>query len=124
MRPFTPPEERWLSGHRGVDLLAPGPGATVLAPAPGRIRFSGRVGGKDVVVLEHAEGLRSTFEPAISSLPVGTAVARGQALAAVAPSPGHCAPTTCLHWGVLRGEVYLDPLSFIGPQRVRLLPSH
>lgn len=122
VRPFTPPEQRWLSGHRGVDLHAPGPGVAILAPSAGRVRFSGRVGGKDVVVIEHAQGLRSTFEPAISSLAVGAAVSRGQAVAAVGPSSGHCAPTTCLHWGVLRGEVYLDPLSFIGPLGVRLLP--
>lgn len=122
VQPFTPPEERWLSGHRGVDLHAPGPGVAILAPSTGRVRFSGRVAGKDVVVIEHAQGLRSTFEPAVSSLAVGTAVSRGQAVAAVAPSSGHCAAMTCLHWGVLRGEVYLDPLSFIGPHGVRLLP--
>lgn len=94
----------------------------MLAPAEGRIRFSGRVAGKDVVVIEHAGGLRSTFEPAASSLQVGAAVTRGQAVASIAPTPGHCTPTTCLHWGVLRGEVYLDPLALLGSPRVRLLP--
>lgn len=122
VRSFAPPEQRWLPGHRGVDLLVSAPGDVVLSPAEGRIRFAGRVADKDVVVVEHAGGLRSTFEPAASSLPVGTPVARGHAIATVTGAPGHCLPSTCLHWGVLRGDTYLDPLSLIGDQPVRLLP--
>ncbi len=122
VRPFSPPEERWLAGHRGVDLLTSGPGAAVLSPADGLVRFSGRVADKEVVVIEHHGGLRSTFEPASSPLAVGTPVRRGQTVGVVAETPGHCAPATCLHWGVLRGDVYLDPLALVGPARVRLLP--
>ena len=43
-------------------------------------------------------------------------------MATVAATPGHCAPATCLHWGVLRGETYLDPLVLVGAVRVMLLP--
>jgi len=28
----------------------------------------------------------------------------------------------CLHWGLLQGDVYLDPLALLGLGRVRLLP--
>lgn len=122
VRPFAPPEQRWQPGHRGVDLLVSAPGDVILSPADGRIRFAGRVADKDVVVVEHAGGLRSTFEPAASTLPVGTPVSRGHAIATLTGAPGHCLPMTCLHWGVLRGDTYLDPLSLIGPHPVRLLP--
>jgi hypothetical protein len=33
-----------------------------------------------------------------------------------------CPVAACLHWGLRRGEVYLDPLSLLAPPEVRLLP--
>ena len=42
----------------------------------------------------------------------------------IAAEAGHCAPVTCLHWGVLRGRAYLDPLAFVGRARIVLLPLH
>lgn len=128
VRGFVLPEERWLSGHRGVDLLVAGEGAVaggpVRTPADGRLRFVGPVAGKPVVVVEHAGGLRSTFEPVTSGLALGALLTRGQVVGAVTDTPGHCAPRTCLHWGVLRGDTYLDPLALLGPRNVRLLPLH
>ena len=64
----------------------------------------------------------STGEPVASSLSAGATVTQGQPVATVAGTPGHCAPATCLHWGVLRGDVYLDPLALVGAVRVVLLP--
>lgn len=126
VRAFVLPEQRWLPGHRGVDLLvsadAGGSGRAVRAPASGRVRFVGHVAGKPVLVVEHAGGLRSTFEPVASLLVPGAGVTRGQAVGEVATTAGHCAPSTCLHWGVLRGDTYLDPLALLGPAPVRLLP--
>lgn len=121
VRPFDRPDERWLPGHRGVDLASVA-GATVRAPAEGRISFAGEVAGRDVVVVTHGAGLRSTFEPVTAILPEGAPVARGAGVGRLAATPGHCVPATCLHWGVLRGAGYLDPLTLIGRQRVRLLP--
>ena len=40
VRGFDPPEQRWLPGHRGVDLTAT-PGAAVRAAGDGRVRFAG-----------------------------------------------------------------------------------
>lgn len=120
-RPFDRPGEPWLPGHRGVDLLAL-PGSAVHSPAQGRVGFTGLVAGRPVVVISHGGGLRSTFEPVTAVLPAGTLVEAGDAVGRLAPTPGHCVPATCLHWGVLRGETYLDPLALIGRQRVRLLP--
>jgi murein DD-endopeptidase MepM/ murein hydrolase activator NlpD len=94
----------------------------VLAPVEGRVTWNGVIAGRAVVVVSHAGGLRSTFQPVTGAPPVGTSVARGQTVGAVTSTPGHCAPRTCLHWGVLRDETYLDPLSFVGRQRVVLLP--
>jgi hypothetical protein len=35
---------------------------------------------------------------------------------------GHCFPATCLHWGLIVGETYVDPLTLVGGGPVRLLP--
>ncbi len=121
LAPFDPPDVRWDSGHRGVDLGA-AVGQEVLAPTAGVVTFHGVVVDRGVLVIETPGGLRTTFEPVDSSLTVGTAVAQGQAVATVATTPGHCAPATCLHWGVLRDETYLDPLVLVGAVRVILLP--
>ncbi len=118
---FDAPEVRWGAGHRGVDLGAT-VGQEVLAPTTGVVTFRGVVVDRGVLVIETVGGLRTTFEPVDSSLTVGTAVTPGQAVASVAAAPGHCAPATCLHWGVLDGERYLDPLALVGAVRVVLLP--
>ncbi len=112
---------RWASGHRGVDLGASA-GEEVRAPAAGVVTFRGVVVDRGVLVLATADGLRTTFEPVDSPLAVGDTVSQGQVVATVAATPGHCAPATCLHWGVLRGDTYLDPLLFVGAVRVVLLP--
>jgi hypothetical protein len=38
--------------------------------------------------------------------------------------PGHpgCPVAACLHWGLLRGNVYLDPTTLLSHPQVRLLP--
>ena len=121
VRRFDRPDRPWLPGHRGVDLAA-SVGQSVRAPAAGRISWTGVIAGRGVVVVLHEGGLRSTFEPVSATAAVGTTVARGDSVGAVTSTSGHCAPRTCLHWGVLRGETYLDPLSFAGRGPVVLLP--
>lgn len=110
-----------MPGHRGVDLAAT-VGQAVLAPTAGRVTWTGVIAGRAVVVVSHDGGLRSTFEPVVASAPVGSAVSRGEAVGVVSATPGHCAPRTCVHWGVLRGETYVDPLSLVQRARVVLLP--
>lgn len=121
VRRFDRPDQPWLPGHRGVDLAAT-VGQSVTAPTAGRISWTGVIAGRAVVVVAHDGGLRSTFEPAVAAAPVGTTVSRGARVGVVASTPGHCVPGTCLHWGVLRGDTYLDPLSFVGRAPVVLLP--
>ncbi|WP_407318309.1 M23 family metallopeptidase [Isoptericola halotolerans] len=114
VRAFDPPAQPWLPGHRGVDLTAP-PGTPVTAPAAGTVTFAGPVGGKPVVVVSHGS-LRSTLEPVEAWRTVGDRVARGDVVGVTTDDTvtHHCVATACLHWGVRRGEAYLDPLVLLG----------
>ncbi|MFI5534257.1 M23 family metallopeptidase [Kitasatospora sp. NPDC051853] len=120
---FDPPPVRWAAGHRGVDLAA-SVGDTVRAAAPGVVSFSGMVGGRPVVTVTHpgsgSPALRTTYLP-VTGVPVGTAVSAGQPIGELTTGTGHCA-SGCLHWGLLRGKRYLDPLALLGTGRARLLP--
>ena len=120
MRPFDPPDRPWLSGHRGIDLAA-GQGSDIRAPADGVIVFAGSVGGKDVVSIRHGN-LVSTYEPAQSSLPVGTRLQAGTVWGKVEGVSDHCAQE-CLHWGLKDDQgLYLDPGAKVGNHRIRLKP--
>jgi murein DD-endopeptidase MepM/ murein hydrolase activator NlpD len=130
-RLFDPPEEEWGPGHRGVDLVAP-EGSRVLSPGPGVVTFAGQVARRGVVVVTHPDGLRTSLEPVAASVPVGTAVAAGTPIGVVegaqagegGTTPNHCAPRSCVHWGVRRGERYIDPLSLLDRPPIVLLPDH
>jgi murein DD-endopeptidase MepM/ murein hydrolase activator NlpD len=113
---FDPPDKPWLAGHRGVDLLA-GQGSPVLAPTAAVVSFSGVVVDRPVITVATADGLKLSFEPVDSPLQIGDSVARGAQLGTLA-GPTHCdggppGEDSCLHWGVRRGETYLNPLQFI-----------
>ena len=120
VRRFDPPPEPWLAGHRGVDLAAAS-GATVRAAADGQVLFAGPVGGRGVVSVTHAGGLRTTYEPVTPAVAAGDLVSAGDVLGTVGPGHGGC-PGACLHWGLRRGDVYLDPLLLLGLGRMRLKP--
>lgn len=121
LRAFDPPEVVWGAGHRGVDLLG-SVGQPVRAAVAGTVSFAGSVGGKWVVVIAHGE-TRTTYEPVVTSLGVGTVVIAGQQIGTLDGAPSHCAPRACLHWGLRAGERYLDPLTLLGaPPPIRLVP--
>ncbi|MFI7581286.1 peptidoglycan DD-metalloendopeptidase family protein [Kocuria kalidii] len=109
---WAPPAERWGRGHRGVDLGAVA-GAAVRAPEDGTVSFVGFVVDRPVVTIDHGGGLRSSFEPVGSALVRGERVRRGQVVG-VLRGRDHCGPGACLHWGVRRGDDYLNPLQFVG----------
>jgi murein DD-endopeptidase MepM/ murein hydrolase activator NlpD len=124
VRGFDPPPMRWLAGHRGVDLST-SPGATVRATGAGVVGYAGLVAGRGVVVVRHTGAdsmLRTTVEPVSASVRTGQHVAAGDPIGVVADTPGHCAPTVCLHWGLLRGNTYLDPWRDDETGASRLLP--
>jgi murein DD-endopeptidase MepM/ murein hydrolase activator NlpD len=120
LRAFDPPAKPWLSGHRGVDLEAASDGAPLRSPAAGTVSFVGTVVDRPVITIDHGNGLRSSFEPVASSLRAGSAVAEGDVLGQV--QTGHCGPAPpCLHWGVRRGEDYVNPLAFVMDLRPSVL---
>ena len=123
VRAFIDPGTRWGAGHRGIDLAATS-GAEVVAPRAGFVSFVGVVVDRPLVVLTHPDGRRSTLEPVVSDLVVGTTVNAGDRLGTVADDVStHCAPAQCLHWGVRMVEAYLDPLTLLGVyESVVLLP--
>jgi len=117
---FEPPSSPWGAGHRGVDLLGE-PGQAVRAALAGTVTFAGTLAGRGVVVVDHGS-TRTTYEPVDPTVTVGSAVAAGGPIGTLEAGLSHCFPRTCLHWGLLRGEEYLDPLSLLGAGPVRLLP--
>ncbi|MFI7429247.1 murein hydrolase activator EnvC family protein [Micromonospora sp. NPDC049836] len=121
VRRFDPPPQPWLPGHRGVDLAA-APGTEVRAAVAGTILFAGPVAGRPVVTVGHAGGLRTTYEPVRPGLPAGARVAAGTPIGALLAGHSGCPAPACLHWGLRRGEDYLDPLALLGLGPVRLLP--
>ncbi len=119
---YDAPDQPWLPGHRGVDLLT-SPQDTILAPADGVIAFSGVVAGKSVVTVRHGgslSNLTSTFEPAVTEKKTGTYVSKGEHFAHVEGNSDHCADQ-CLHWGLRAADrSYADPISKAKPMRIGL----
>jgi murein DD-endopeptidase MepM/ murein hydrolase activator NlpD len=120
-RAFEPPAGPFGPGHRGVDLAAAA-GAPVLAAGDGLVAFAGMVAGRPVVSIDHPGGLRTTYEPVDPTVAAGQAVARGSPIGTLLAGHPGCPAAACLHWGVRRGETYLDPLALLRAVRVRLLP--
>ncbi|OON76409.1 murein hydrolase activator EnvC family protein [Streptomyces tsukubensis] len=129
LQDWDPPASTYGPGHRGVDLGA-AIGSVVRAAAGGRVAFAGQVGGRGVVTIElrgtGSPPLRTTYEPVAPTVKKGDVVRAGQQVGVVGSGPFHCA-APCLHWGLLRGELYLDPLSLLPRSMlyggaIRLLP--
>lgn len=120
-RPFDPPGTPYGRGHRGVDLGGT-PGMVVRAAGAGTVGYAGMLAGRGVVTVLHAGGLRTTYEPVEIGVRAGQPVAAGDPLGALAAGHAGCPVAACLHWGLLRGEVYLDPMLLLSRGPVRLLP--
>ncbi len=122
LRGFDPPAQRWLAGHRGVDLGARA-GDPVLAAADGTVSFAGRVGGRPVLSIDHGGGFSTTYEPVTALVSRGQQVWRGEQIGAIGAG-GHCS-RRCLHWGLREAGGYRNPLDLLragGP--VRLVPTN
>lgn len=125
---FDPPDQPWRAGHRGVDL-AGSTGQAVRAAAAGTVSYANTLAGRGVVVIKHGS-VRTTYEPVTASVSVGDRVTAGTTIGHL--DRGHCsAPQACLHWGLKRGDRYLDPMRLAaqsGPApaaggHYRLLPA-
>ena len=121
LRRFDPPATRYGPGHLGVDLALAADGR-VLAAGAGVVRFAGSVAGRGVVVVQHADGVSTEYEPVRPIVRVGATVGRGQVLGTLWGEHRGCV-RSCLHWGARRDGDYLDPLSLLQPLGpVRLVP--
>jgi hypothetical protein len=133
-------------GHRGIDISAP-VGATVRAPAAGRVEFAGPVAGTIWVSLLVAPGVRVTLGPLLDPVTAGRVPSRAP-LGRVGPGhrPGSSEGAGSaegvgsgkgagssggagsefgarLHLSVRVDGVYVDPLAYlIDRPRARLAP--
>ena len=118
IRKFNNPSERWLPGHRGVDL-GMSEAADIKAAASGTVVYAGRLSDRNVVSIEHQNGLRTTYEPVTPTVKKGESVARGQVIGQL--DPGHLAGSWVLHWGAkYSGDRYINPLSLLNYSPIRL----
>lgn len=124
VRRYEAPPQHWAAGHRGVDLLGRQV-QSVRAAGDGVIGYRGTIAGRGVVTVAHLNGWRTTYEPVGDAPPVGTAVHAGDPVGILSSVGSHCAPRTCLHWGLLVApDSYRDPLSLLEPQVPILLPLY
>jgi murein DD-endopeptidase MepM/ murein hydrolase activator NlpD len=120
VRDFAPPDQPWLAGHRGVDL-AGSPGAAVRAPIAGRVTVARRIVDRDVVVISTGSR-RVTLEPVRATVATGEIVAAGDRIGVLQAGHRGCPRAACLHWGLLVGQQYRDPLLLVLDYRPVLLP--
>ncbi|WUO26655.1 M23 family metallopeptidase [Streptomyces sp. NBC_00287] len=124
LRGWDPPPTPYAAGHRGVDLAAP-MGTPVRAVRAGRVFFAGQVAGRGVLSIELTNTgtppLRMTYEPIDPEVKKGAEVRAGQVVGTVGEPTSHC-PTSCVHWGLRRGDTYLNPLALLHRGPSRLLP--
>jgi murein DD-endopeptidase MepM/ murein hydrolase activator NlpD len=107
---FRAPACTWCAGNRGIDY-AVAPGSPVHAAAAGRVDFAGPVGRELFVVVSHPDGLRTTYGFVQTvQVTVGQMVATGDTVATAGPD---------LHFGVRRGDTYLDPEPFLVGRRLK-----
>lgn len=111
---FVAPRCQRCAGHRGVTIQTV-PGDSVVAVTDGVVTFSGRVGGRHFLVERIAPGVRVTYgwiAAVDSTLTEGAPVRVGQVLGLVGRS---------MYLGVRVGDVYVEPLSYLGFWRPRLV---
>jgi murein DD-endopeptidase MepM/ murein hydrolase activator NlpD len=118
---FDPPDRPYGPGHRGVDL-AGHTGDHVVAAGAGVVSYAAVLAGRGVVAVTHPGGLRTTYEPVRVLVEAGRRVDAGDLLGTLLAGHPGCPGDACLHWGLLRGRDYLDPLGLLGRGPVRLLP--
>ena len=118
---FAPPLHPWAAGNRGVDLAAR-TGERVSAATSGLVVYAGLLAGRGVISIRDG-GLRTTYEPVDPVVGAGETVVAGQLIGYVSAAADACGPPgSCLHWGALESDQYLDPLGLLRATRARLLP--
>lgn len=103
---------RWHHMHEGIDIAAP-PGTPIHAAAPGRVIYSGRLGGYgNVVIVQHRDDYASVYaHNRHNRVRKGAIVQRGQVLAVVGQTGDATGPH--LHFEIRRDEKPENPLRFL-----------
>ncbi|HTC70430.1 MAG TPA: M23 family metallopeptidase [Acidothermaceae bacterium] len=121
IRGFAPPAQLWAAGNRGVDLAAYA-GEPVYAATPGVVLYAGELAGRGVISIRDGT-LRTTYEPVEPTVDPGAIVTQGEVIGYVSDVVDNCGPPgSCLHWGALRSNVYVDPMALVRAPPIRLLP--
>jgi murein DD-endopeptidase MepM/ murein hydrolase activator NlpD len=108
--PFRAPLCAFCAGNRGLEYQ-PAPGSTVIAAAPGVVRFSGLVAGVRYLVVDQTDGRAATYgRLAVTRVGLGASVNRGDVLATT---------TERFFFGIREGPRYVDPRPFLGQARYR-----
>jgi murein DD-endopeptidase MepM/ murein hydrolase activator NlpD len=113
--PYRAPACRWCPGNRGIEYAVQ-QAARVRAVAAGTVTFSGSVAGVAYVVVEHANGWRTTYG-GLRDVAVAQD-ARVVARTVVGTT------TSRFHFGLRDRSGYRDPAPFLGRwvYRARLVP--
>ena len=108
---FRPPASRFGAGNRGIEYDTV-EGQSVRAVDRGRVAFVGAVGNARHVVIDHGDGLRSTYAfVSATSVVRGQFVEAGRQVAVAAPG---------FHLTARLGDVYVDPVLLFGGAEVRV----
>jgi hypothetical protein len=113
---FRPPATPYGRGNRGLTYVN-NPDAPVVASAPGRVTFAGQVGGALHVVVQHADGVRTSYSFLRSvRVRVGQSVKQSDVVGTANSST---------HFGARIGDAYIDPAILLasGPAHVHLVPD-
>ena len=112
---FRPPKTQYSAGHRGVEY-ATTPGEPVRASAAGTVTFAGQVAGTLIVVVGHADRIRTTYSG------LGRIDVRPSQNVAAGQPVGTAGAT--VYFGARAGTAYLDPQILLAPprRRARLVP--
>ncbi len=92
------------------------------AVSDGVVSFSGVINGVGIVSVVHPDGLLSTYQPVLNAPAKGERVGTGDTIGTLGVKGSHCWPLVCLHLGARQGKEYLDPMLFLRPWVVSLLP--
>lgn len=114
--PFRPPATRFGAGNRGLEYATTG-GEIVTAVDAGTVVFAGVVGRQRHVVVDHGDGLRSTYAfVATVDVVRGQAIRQGQRVASAGPG---------VHLTARLGATYVDPMLLMSGAEVvvRLRPG-
>jgi murein DD-endopeptidase MepM/ murein hydrolase activator NlpD len=94
----------------------------VSAATSGVVLYVGLLAGRGVISIRDGS-LRTTYEPVDAVVEAGDTVVAGELIGYVSTAADRCGPPgSCLHWGALQQDAYVDPMGLLRSPRVRLLP--